>query len=240
VIIVVMRRSPSRPVEGSLQMNEPDVGAAYRGVRERLTELLNSEPDRWESPVPHCPAWSVRETVAHLVGVVDDAINGNMAGIATESWTAAQVAKRQDRSGEELLEEWTTYAPFMEARLTNLGLAISQALFDTATHEHDLRHALGRPGARESDAVAVAVHFICSRLSPRLTERGLLPVRLVIDGVERTEGELTLTASSFEILRAFGSRRSHDQVRAMDWSADPTPVMDALTPFGFPPHSIPE
>jgi uncharacterized protein (TIGR03083 family) len=220
-----------------------DVGVAYRACRERITELTRSRPDMWESPVPHCPEWTVRQTLAHITGIVDDAANGNLSGAGTDPWTAAQVTKRADVTTQAILDEWSFMGPFFEEAISGRGLAAAQPLFDIATHEHDLRHCLGVPGARSTDAITVGNWFLLSRLVPRLAEAGLPPVRVIIDGHDHTaefapempSDAITLRCSAFDALRSLGSRRSLAQVRALDWSQDLGPVLDRLTPFGFAP-----
>ena len=53
---------------------------------------------------------------------------------------------------------------------------------------------------------------------------------------------MRLTATRFEVLRAFGGRRSLDQVRALDWSGDPTPYLGLfeLGPFSPPAEPVVE
>jgi uncharacterized protein (TIGR03083 family) len=215
-----------------------DAGAAYRGVRERVTGLLSDlDPTGWEQRVPHCPEWTIRETLAHLVGVVDDAVHGNLAGAGTNEWTRIQVAKRVGIPGATLLDDWNTYGPFMEGRLSQMGLAAAQGVFDAVTHEHDLRFALGTPGSRESDAVWVAAHFVHTRMASRAN------IGLILDGFEALpEGSpatVTFIGSAFDAIRIFASRRTEAQIRGLNWSGDPSSVLNA-TPFGVPTVELTE
>jgi uncharacterized protein (TIGR03083 family) len=215
--------------------NGIDVGVAYRELRARVTGFARDlTAEQWETVVPHCPEWTVRQTVAHLAGIVDDGINNNMEGVTTQAWTQAQVNKRADMSGPEILDEWNTWAPFVEARATERGMAMSQLVFDAVTHEHDLRYALIVPGAKDSDAVKVGVGFFAMRFAQR---DGGSPIQINVDGTNlvAVDGEVpTLVAEPFEILRALGSRRTREQVLAMQWQGDPANVVDTVVPFGFP------
>ena len=74
------------------------IGTAYRGVRERVSELVTSPEVDAAAPVPTCPAWAVGDVVAHLTGVVDDVMAGRLEGVATDPWTEAQVVARRGRS----------------------------------------------------------------------------------------------------------------------------------------------
>jgi uncharacterized protein (TIGR03083 family) len=229
-----------------------DVGAAYRGVRERITELLTGiDEATWEQAVPHCPEWTVRQTLAHLVGVVDDAVNNNLAGAGTDEWTKVQVDKRADTTGAQLLNDWTSYGPFVEARFTQIGLAGAQGVFDAATHEHDLRHALGYPGARTSDALKVAVEFIRTRLAEKANVNLVVTdeaggIRVAADSFAQdgptgptTLMPITLTATMFDVVRTFSSRRSEAEIRQLHWSTDPAPVFGHL-PFALPKSALSE
>ena len=176
------------------------------------------------------------QTLAHLVGIVDDGINNNMVGVTTPPWTKAHVDKRADKLGPEILEEWATYAPFVEARATNEGMRLSQLLFDAVTHEHDLRFALTQPGARNSDAVAVGLGFLVSRFEAR---EGGSPIHIIVDGMPvgtaaATADKPTLSTTAFDVIRSFGSRRTASQILSLDWSDDPSELLDRLVPFGLP------
>jgi uncharacterized protein (TIGR03083 family) len=226
-------------------IGNPDVGQAYCGVRERVSELCAGlSQQEWERVTPHCPDWTVRQTLAHLAGVVDDGINGNLGGVATDPWTAAQVAKRADKSGQEILEEWNTWAPFVEDRATNIGLGFAQMVFDAATHEHDLRFALGKPGARDSEALRIGLTFFQRRLPASAENAGILCPQIIVDGIplfaDPAPRSLTLNASMFDVVRAIGSRRTLDEIASLDWSADPRAVMSVLLPFAPPTTALGE
>ncbi len=230
-----------------------DVGVAYRDARTRIVECVAGlTPTQWEQRVPHCPAWTVRETLAHLAGVADDGINGNMEGVASDPWTAAQVAKRADLSGPDIVAEWQFSGPFVDGRATELGLSLAQLIFDTVTHEHDMRFALNAPGARESDGMLVALAFV-SRVLPTSAANAGIGLQVLIPDPSSTGvvhalpsvasakslRPLTLRTTLFDFVRMSGSRRSEEQVRAMNWSDDPTPIL-SLLPFALPNISLPE
>ena len=78
--------------------------AAYEDGLRRLVALVDGLPDRdLGTPVPACPLWSVRDLVAHLTGIAEDAPHGSFYEGAVgawadpalaaerEAWTAAQV-----------------------------------------------------------------------------------------------------------------------------------------------------
>jgi hypothetical protein len=64
-----------------------------------------------------------------------------------------------------------------------------------------------------------------------------VPLRVAVEDADYrcgpdAEPELRLTTTWFEALRWRTGRRSHDQILAMDWSADPTPILGELCLFG--------
>lgn len=201
--------------------------------------------------VPACPAWTVPQLVSHMVGSVDDVLAGNVEGAASDAWTAAQVERNAGIPLETLLDHWDEVGPELEAALPLIPRApASQIVLDLTTHEQDLRGALGAPGARDSAGITVAFGFMAKSLD-RLIKTSALPTleitttdRVVTlgDVAEGEEAQVHLAGPLFDLFRSFGGRRTLDQIRALDWSADPTPYLDAyfggiLTP---PPTPLDE
>jgi hypothetical protein len=125
------------------------------------------------------------------------------------------------------------------ATLTQVPEAFaSQLVFDTLTHEHDIRGALGEPGSCAGDlAYEVALGFLTTMgdiinrhaelPALQLTTHTLGSVQL---GDPRTaRRQLALDISDFEALRALGGRRSVRQLLALPWHGDPTPLLPAFT-----------
>lgn len=218
------------------------VGDAYAGTRQRVTELLAGADG--SVAVPACPAWTVKDVLAHVAGVVDDILAGRLDGVATEPWTDAQVVARRDASLDDVLAEWNEKAPQIEAIVDGFGASGRQLVFDTVTHEHDLRGALDRPGAETSDAIIVGSGFIVPGFVSVVAHQGLPPIV-----VEATDGETwasapdetpaaRLRASRFDLVRAFSGRRSLDQVAAMDWDGDASTYFGAFTFGPFRPSTV--
>jgi uncharacterized protein (TIGR03083 family) len=162
-----------------------DIAKVYAEGRGRITELVAGlSDDEAAAKVPTCPEWTVHDVVAHLTGVCADVLAGNLGDVATDPWTAAQVDTRRDKSMKELVDEWSELAPQVEAFAGSFpGRAGDQWVTDLTTHEHDIRGALGRPGARDSDGVAVGVDFLVAlALHGSLAARGLGPIEVRADG----------------------------------------------------------
>jgi uncharacterized protein (TIGR03083 family) len=203
-----------------------DHADAYRGIRERVTELTAGLDDATaEQLAPATPEWRVKDVLAHLVGVNADVIAGNLDGAGTDPWTEAQVAARRDRSVADLLAEWDEVA----STLIEIIPAIpegprGQLIFDAMTHEFDLRGALGRPGGRDTDGAAIGFGWAADVVSFRRdgAGAGALCLRTEYGDHIAGSGDVTATvaADRFELYRAMVGRRSAAQIAAFDWDGE--------------------
>lgn len=200
---------------------------AYRELRLRVSDVIRQTgASALAAPAPATPGWRVHDVIAHLVGVPDDVVNGRMEGIASDPWTQAQVDKRVDRSTAELLAEWETTGPAFEALLAASPAEIAgQAVFDAAAHEHDVRHAIDAPGARESNAIEVAWEWIIDART-RGSEHALC---FVVDGSEQVSGTgdvvATIEAPRFELFRAVSGRRAATEIEQYKWDRAAEPKL---------------
>jgi uncharacterized protein (TIGR03083 family) len=235
-----------------------DLPGLYRETRERLTALvLSLDADALARRVPACPAWAVRDVVAHVTAVAQDAVAGRLTALPTEEFTAAQVARLSDVAVHEILSQWTAVAPQFEHLI---GVArVRAAVVDLASHEQDIRGAVGMPGARDSAVVLQCAAMLLADLPvpvPLLVVTGdgefaAGPRRSEVDGPDSPgnpgtdrgapgdssaskagPAELVLSTSLFEAFRWRMGRRSRAQLAAMDWTGDPSPVLDHLSIFG--------
>jgi uncharacterized protein (TIGR03083 family) len=221
-----------------------DTTTAYQQTRERITALLREldETDA-DRTVFACPDWTVRNLASHVVGVSADILAGNIAEAGSDPWTEAQVAARRERTLAELADEWDQTGPQVEAALAG-GLLPAQAVFDQVTHEHDLRHAVGRPGAQDHEAVPIGLTFVRDAwpfVMGTDDKSSVPPLRFVAGDAEITSGtdpEITLELSPFETLRALTGRRSLDQIRLYDWGTDPDPWLAAFSWGPFTPSPV--
>ena len=204
----------------------------YEQGRDRISQLVRQGDV--SAPVPTCPGWAVRDVLAHVVGVSADVTSGNIQGAATEPWTAAQLALRADRSVDELLVEWQEVGPQLAQLLDHLGDGGHEVLFDVTTHEHDIRAALDRPGARGHESIADGIRYLTARLiGRRMDERHLPPLEIVTELGTFVAGTTDLPAArleapAFEIFRALLGRRSTAQISGLEWSVESGTYMDVL------------
>src|SRR5438477_6169347 len=139
-------------------MSDVDHAELYRGVRVRITALVCKLPEKTlDTITPATPEWRVRDVVAHLAGGTADIVSGDLADVASDDWTAAQVDARRDVPIGEVLDEWARCSAIVEPMIAKFDpLMRAMLLTDAVTHEHDLRGALGVPGERDSDAIEYA------------------------------------------------------------------------------------
>ena len=86
--------SASRPTRPAGLVPNASVAAvaAYAGIRTRVGDLVRDLAPGVadETGVPACPEWTVTETLAHLVGVTVDIVEGNIAEAGTKPWADAR------------------------------------------------------------------------------------------------------------------------------------------------------
>lgn len=221
-------------------MTEFDVQSLYRETRSRITDLVRDADG--DQSVPACPEWTVHNVVSHVTGILADIRAGNLEGVATDPWTAKQVEDRKGRSIDELLDEWTEHAAEIEPQLPNFPPPPARQLCaDLYTHEQDIRGALQAPGAREGSAFDNAIDFFGRSFLHRLEASNLgLRVRAGSHTWETGDASTTLRVDPFELFRAYGGRRSVEQVKTWDWTADPEPFIAHLTPFNMRAEALVE
>jgi hypothetical protein len=172
-----------------------------------------------------------------MTGIAVDVAAGRLPGADTQRWIDGHVEARRHRAPTDLVDEWIHSG--VETFLEQTGSA--QMLLDACLHEHDICHALGVVGDRESDAVQACVPVMSELLRKDLLARQAPgSVQLVSGGTSWVVGEgpveLVLEADSFELLRVFAGRRSVAQMRARPWKkADGSPA-DVERWLPFLPH----
>jgi uncharacterized protein (TIGR03083 family) len=195
------------------------VAVEYHALRGRVTKLIRTRDEtELEAIAPATPAWRVRDVLAHMVGIVDDALNQNWEGAPGPQWTSAQVDKRRDRSVDDMLAEWDRNAPLFEAGMAEMPFGMTgQGLYDAVTHEHDIRHALGAPGAREVPAVALAMAWVVDIRTSVHAPAIQFDMGDTVAIAGTGDVVATIGASQFELIRAMTGRRTDLEISALDW-----------------------
>ena len=208
-------------------MNVPD---AYRSGKDAVATLV-MDADGAVS-VPSCPAWTISDLVAHLVGLAEDVSSGNVDGYASDSWTAAQVDRRADRPVGEMLDEWDGLAERLVEKFEDLPAALPNAIVvDVVEHEQDLHEALRQSDTDRHGRVEVALSSLIGGLRGVHARSGLPSYRIEATdwrswniGPDEPVGELR--APSNLLPRALAGRRPRTEVAALDWTMDPEPFLE--------------
>ena len=214
-----------------------DYVACYRDTRTALTDLTAGLDDPGRSrPVPATPGWDVRDVVGHVVGIAADLLDGNLTGVGSDEWTAAQVDARRGVPFPEVLGEWSERAPVLEEQVAAWPPEFAgQLVGDLALHDLDVRGALGRRDGRDTPATQVAFDHYTHELAGRLDGAGVGAVQFdVPEGpivVGTGDPAVSVTATRFELLRALAGRRSEAQIRAYGWDGDPDRVVAVLAAY---------
>jgi hypothetical protein len=160
-----------------------------------------------------------------MVGVPEDVISGQMDGVATDAWTDRQVLRHAQDSVADLLAVWESNAAVFAKILPNIPQpVISQFMFDQTTHEHDIRTAVGQPGARDTLAVAVAEGFIRNSL------------------MQQSDPAIAKLANhkltGFEYLRSLSGRRSRAQISKNGLDIETVDAFIRTMPFDIPESDV--
>jgi uncharacterized protein (TIGR03083 family) len=200
-----------------------DLGAFYRVSRLSVAELVDASTA--DKSVAATPEWTMHDVVAHLSGVMNDILTGNMEGAATKPWTAAQVDRGRDKPVAQIVDEWAEQAAGFEQFLSSPdGANASAAVMDVSCHETDLRTALGLAPSLSDEQVAWVGTSMREGFDAQVAEAGLPAVTIEVDDFEMFRGRL--------------GRRTRDQVMAFGWSADPAPYLDTFFLFGPTEHPV--
>jgi len=207
-----------------------ELAGMYRETRKRLARLVAGlDEAQLGIPVPACPGWSVADVVGHLAAIPEDALAGRLTGPPSEAETAVQVDRFRGRPMAQTLAGWAGNAPRFEEIVA--AFEIWPAVIDVASHEQDIRAAVGQPGARDTEVIKQMSGWLIARLRPPV------PVRVTTEDTQIQVGPdgdpvLELTTTRYEAFRWRMGRRSRSQLAALDWSGDPAAVLDHLVIFG--------
>ncbi len=215
-----------------------------------------------ELPVRSCPGWSVHDVLAHHVGVITDASTGNapeipegvdflrdfdqVIGTVFADMSARQVRERASVPVAQLVDEWGSASRLVWSMFRGERpvaafpippeVAPSVVMNDVIVHEGDVRAALGLEPAPETTALSLALTNYSFMAAVKVQAAGLPALRLRYDDREKVIGAgepvATLAGSRHDLVRVLASRRSREQILAMDWEGDPSPYGDLLPAYG--------
>lgn len=206
-----------------------------------------------EINVPATPEWSALDVLRHLTGVSFDVLHRNFDGFASDEWTAEHLILRGHMSVDEVVTEWNDIigpASLILDRVESLDLPSAlpsaagvispkaipaMAIGDLLHHEFDLRNAYGDTEGRGSLDVQFSAAGHVKSIRGNFSTNDLPTIRVEASDsgmgwdIGRDEPVAVLTASSFELMRAIGGRRTRGEMAALGWEGDPEPFLDHMT-----------
>ena len=220
--------------------------SVYGSCRERISEITaNLDPDDLTRKVPACPEWTITDLVAHLVGVAEDFADGNFDKAGSDAWTKAQIARRSKLAMPALIDDWDAVSRQLDPSLDEVRLGAAAMLIgDAVTHEHDLRGALNLPGARDSDAMWIALDRNVRRFGKRIKDAELPSVAVSCEDRKWQAGVLEpsveLRGERFELLRALTGRRTVQEITSLAWTGDAKPYIELVSSYPVTRNSLSE
>jgi uncharacterized protein (TIGR03083 family) len=210
----------------SFLQSDAEVVLAYLEFRHRVASLIREIPESQATlSVPLCPDWEVSSVISHMVGVPEDILAGRMEGVTTDAWTQAQVDRHEGESLSQLADALLATAVEFDVVLPHIPSPTnSQMVMDAVTHEHDLRHAVGRAGAQDSLAVNVALGWLLNMVEGKAPD---LAQELLDSGV-----------SHYELMRSLTGRRSVDQMKQIGVDGEQIKLLLQGTPLRVPMTAI--
>lgn len=215
---------------------------AYGTEKAAIVEFVRDlDDDRAATHVPACPAWTVHDMVAHLVGVCQSQAEdtspeepeGDIMKVlvgwnepertaARNRWTGEMIEARRGSSLAELVEEWDRWEKAAVATVNRGGLSamrLPALVTDLVLHSQDLRGALGVPGPTTREAGQLALNSLLFMLDLRISDVELPALRIEDDNGKVLSGKnahgVTMTGTRHELTRALGGRRTVAQITAM-------------------------
>lgn len=215
-----------------------DVGEGYERVRRRFIEtVLLADDAQAATPVPASPEWTVRDVLAHVIGLCSDLNALHFPDVSDQGgngWTALQVETRRGRTLDDLFAEWDREAPTFAAGLKEFGYEFGcHFVADLHAHHQDVRVALGLTADDDPATVAMSLHHYLAFTDEVLSSAGWGTLEVVVDGKRRLLGgnqdpRATVTATPFDLLRALSGRRTRDQILRFEWGGDAEGALDAI------------
>ncbi len=218
-------------------------GAAYASVQRNLLDLLREIKGAGEPLVPACPGWNVRDAVLHLLVICRDVEARLDPGSAARSGLTADGLRELGMSS--LLDEWERSGGVVESALMRAEHSHKGAVLvmDAFTHELDIRLALGAVLPVDHPAFRGAFEVAVGGLSGSVMARGLPPFLLETDGGSWIAGDgepvAVARGSRMELYRSITGRRTYEQIRQVNWSAEPGPWLPAFCWGPFRPPGKP-
>ena len=188
---------------GAMNEVDPESKVLYAAMRDEFIELVRALSDEErETIVPNCPAWRVRDVLAHVTGVNVDVVSGNVAALGADEWTQGQVESRAAMSLAEICNEWEGMGARTDVFISDdpfWGVRIGA---DLVSHIHDVLETLSRSDDElpVSSRDGVGIRSALSRYGPFFCERAGSASVLFAYEITRIGDETTILTGTVEIV----------------------------------------
>ena len=219
-----------------------DLAAIWSATHDRILDLLADQPPSCaDRPVPTLDGATVRDVLLHLADSAACAAGGG--DVATTVLRLSSPQPDLTSTLKQLFAGWNS-AVSGAGELTSDGRLLALLITDAVMSEHDLRTALGTPGARDDVAVKVALDELAGRFSDRVAAARLPSLRVTVEqwGTIIGDGRASccVVADRFEFVRAMSGRRSAPEISRWNWSDDPAPYLGVISEHDLPANEIRE
>jgi uncharacterized protein (TIGR03083 family) len=211
---------------------------AYRYLRSIIDPLDEAQ---LAVTCPHCPEWSIRDVLSHLMLVIDPApdllppenydesvfaslVNADpeeqaRAAVVRDSYWNDAVAAVRSLPMPDLLERW-------ERSIEVLDPTNRPPHGDFAVHLGDLDEALGHSGAQELEVQAMGLKGYAFMANGQLEVNGRATVSVIGTSPDAKGGdrdsEHVVSGSTYELVRALTGRRTiAESEELLDWGTTP-------------------
>jgi uncharacterized protein (TIGR03083 family) len=208
--------------------NPHDLYATERAAL--IRQLRSLTPDQAQTIVPACPDWTVKDVASHLSGLVAETLANVPPPRGSAEATTRQVTDRTNHTLAEVCDEWEHNGPAF-AKYAASDTAFTNALLaDLTVHAHDTSEALHLPIDEMSAGTIVAAERYLQLLQQRAAEQLDIALAVELTGVglqvaPHGNNPLNLIASPFAFLRSVTGRRTPEEVKALNWTGDPSELI---------------
>lgn len=207
-----------------------DLSIPYFAIRERFVGAAAMlTDDQRVLTVPACPGWSAHELLTHVVSMPTAILAGDLPeGGDPNPWLQRLVDENSHREFGDLAQLWSADDEALAGLVRGAGLLLA----DLFVHESDLHAAVGSVGHREAPELPTQLGASLAALQKQLAQTELAPI-CVDTGQLRmatSDGDpgWTLRCSAWEAHRALNSRRTREELLALEHDGEPAAYFEIL------------
>lgn len=223
----------------------------YQAAKAEVVVYLESlSADELATQCAHCPAWSLKEVLAHHTHVLRVLSTGGSIPMSARTaivepsfdlrveavqerdlWMQKGVDERQNLSLEGLVHEWSEVVEMMSE---------DNAFFilDLSVHYDDLRETVGGQTSRSGADLQRSLELFHGFQNLRMKKAGHDLVSLVCTDTGERLGSIdgpSVAGTTYDLLRVMASRRTRPVAnRIIDWSETGAGSIQTFPVYGWP------